>query len=120
MPLLEAVNKAVEDCIKEGILADFLRKNKAEVIYMSIFEYDEQLHERTLLEEGIEIGEKRGMEIGARKGIRGTITILRGLGHADSEIKAAITAEYDLSPELAEQYIGNVGESVSHEVRTID
>ncbi|MBR1692049.1 MAG: hypothetical protein IJ711_04665, partial [Lachnospiraceae bacterium] len=90
------------------------------VIYMSIFEYDEQLHERTLLEEGMEIGEQRGMEIGARKGIRGTVTILRSLGHADSEIRAAITAEYDLSPEQAEQYIGSADESVSYEVRDID
>jgi len=110
MPLPDAVNKAVEDCIKEGILADFLRKNKAEVIYMSIFEYDEQLHERTLLEEGIEIGEQRGMEMGERRGIeigaRKAIMILRSLGHDDSEIRAAITAEYDLSPEQAELYMG--------------
>ncbi|MBR1693632.1 MAG: hypothetical protein IJ711_12800, partial [Lachnospiraceae bacterium] len=93
-------------------------------IYMSIFEYDEQLHERTLLEEGIEIGEQRGMEIGEKRGMeigaRKAVMILRSLGHADSEIKAAITAEYDLSPEQAEQYIGNADESVFYEVRDID
>ena len=36
----QAVNKAVNDCIKDGILADFLRTNKSEVIGMSIFEFD--------------------------------------------------------------------------------
>lgn len=37
-----AVSRAVNECIKENILADFLRKNRAEAIHMSIFEYDEE------------------------------------------------------------------------------
>ena len=30
------------ECIRDGILADFLTQNKSEVIAMSIFEYDEK------------------------------------------------------------------------------
>lgn len=56
MPLAEAVETAVDLCIKEGILSDFLRKNKSEVIPMSIFEYDEEKHLRTVREEGYEDG----------------------------------------------------------------
>ena len=52
MPLTEAVTQAVNDCIKENILADFLKKNKAEVVSMSLFEYDEKKHERTMMEIG--------------------------------------------------------------------
>lgn len=52
----DAVKKAVDECIEEGILADFLRENKAEVIKMSIYEYDEKLHEKTMLEIGREEG----------------------------------------------------------------
>lgn len=37
-----AVERAVDECIRENILADFLRKNRAEAVYMSIFEYDEE------------------------------------------------------------------------------
>ena len=44
MPLAEAVESAVDSCIRQGILADFLRKNRAEAIEMSIFEYDEEKH----------------------------------------------------------------------------
>ena len=44
MPLAEAVASAVDSCIRQGILADFLRKNRAEAIEMSIFEYDEEKH----------------------------------------------------------------------------
>ena len=60
MPLAEAVEKAVDDCIAEGILSEFLKKNRAEAIKVSIYEYDEELHFRTLYEEGVEDGMERG------------------------------------------------------------
>lgn len=42
MTLEEAVECAVTECIRNNILADFLRQNRAEAISMSIFEYDEE------------------------------------------------------------------------------
>ncbi len=44
MPLSQAMEKAVAGAIKENILADFLRKNRAEVIKVGIYEYNEELH----------------------------------------------------------------------------
>ena len=35
--LAEAVETAVDTCIREGILSDFLKKHRAEAIEMSIF-----------------------------------------------------------------------------------
>lgn len=64
-PLAEAVERAVDECIREGILEDFLRKNKARVVSMSIYEYDEELHRKTLYEEGLEDGREEGREEGA-------------------------------------------------------
>lgn len=32
--------KVINECIQKGILESFLKKNKAEVLRMSIFEYD--------------------------------------------------------------------------------
>ena len=58
------MEKAVDYCIKAGILADFLRKNRAEAIKVSIYEYDEELHFRTLFEEGREQGREEGIEQG--------------------------------------------------------
>ena len=46
MSLEDAVNRAVEECIREGILKEFLRKNRAEVVVVSIFEYDKEEEER--------------------------------------------------------------------------
>ena len=62
IPFPEAVEKAIDECIKKGILAEFLRKNRAEVLRVSIFEYDEEEHMRQEREEsrqeGFEEGEK--------------------------------------------------------------
>ncbi len=41
-----AVERAITECINEGILADFLRKNRAEVKRVSIYEYDYEKHMR--------------------------------------------------------------------------
>jgi L-cystine uptake protein TcyP (sodium:dicarboxylate symporter family) len=38
--LEDAVDRAVNECIQENILKEFLMKNKAEVIAVSIFEYN--------------------------------------------------------------------------------
>ena len=76
MGLDAAVHRAVEECIKENILADFLRQNRAEVEKVSIFEYDKEDEERKLRiaeyeygrEVGIAEGEKRGLRKGERRG----------------------------------------------------
>ena len=56
MSLDEAVERAITECIREGILADFLKKNRAEAKKVSIYEYDEERHIRQTREEGIEDG----------------------------------------------------------------
>ena len=67
-PLDEAVEKAVDECIKEGILKDFLLKNKAKVVSMSIFEYDEEQHNQTVYNEGREDGLAEGCAKGTSIG----------------------------------------------------
>ena len=52
LSLEEAVEKAVTECINENILRDFLSSNRAEVINMSIFEYDKELEEKKLRRNG--------------------------------------------------------------------
>lgn len=68
----EAVEKAVCDCIHVGILKDFLEKSRAEVIAMSIFEYDQEeeirkyrkAEKEIALEEGHAEGHAKGLEEG--------------------------------------------------------
>lgn len=42
-------------------IADFLTKNRAEAIAVSIFEYDEEKHLRNEREEGIRLGIEQGI-----------------------------------------------------------
>ena len=77
MKLEDAVNKAIEECMKEGVLADFLQKNRSEVKMWSILEYDQEVEEKKLrkaeyeagLEAGLETGRSEGIEIGKSEGI---------------------------------------------------
>ena len=76
MSLDQAVERAVDECIREGILAEFLTCNRNEVISMSIFEYDKELEEKKLRkaeyeagrEAGFSEGEKHGRETGFSEG----------------------------------------------------
>lgn len=72
IPFAEAVERAVDECIKEGILAEFLRKNRSEVISVSIFEYNEERHLQQERDEawskGREAGREEGRELGREEG----------------------------------------------------
>lgn len=67
--LEEAVTRAVDECIEEGILAEFLLKNKTEVIKVSIYEYDKEFEEKKLRKAEYEAGRQDGIEIGRQDGI---------------------------------------------------
>lgn len=70
MPLDEAVERAVTECIREGILAEFLKKNHAEVVKVSIFEYDKEKEEKKLRKAEYEYGREQGREEGRIEGER--------------------------------------------------
>ena len=63
---LEAVERAIEECIQEGILKEFLEKNRAEAKNMSIFKYDQERHIKQEREEAWEEGRKEGKKAGER------------------------------------------------------
>ena len=73
MPLDLAVEQAITECISVGILADFLRKNRAEAKKVSIYEYDEERHMRQTREEGMEEGYANGFSQGIEQGITQTV-----------------------------------------------
>ena len=76
----DAVNRAVDECIKNDILADFLRKNRAEVVMTSIFEYNKEEEERKLRtaerQAGYDEGYDSGYDSGYDRGIENTLADL--------------------------------------------
>lgn len=97
MEFKKAVPKAVDTCIEQGILKEFLLKNKAEVVKMSLYEYDAEKVGRVLKEEGISIGE-----------IRGTIKTCRQFNKTNEEIIAVLRQTYTLTDEEIQDYLCGV------------
>ena len=62
MSIEEAVERAITECIAEGILREFLIKNRAEAKAVSIYEYSEEEHIRMEREDAFEDGRKSGIE----------------------------------------------------------
>ena len=62
--LSKAIERAVDECIEEGILADILTSQKAEVLELALTTFDRELYEQGLRGEG----EARGKEIGKAQG----------------------------------------------------
>ena len=58
----DALEKAIDTCINQDVLADFLKKHRAEVTNMILTTYDKDLYEKTLKEDAREEGRKEGME----------------------------------------------------------
>ena len=85
MPLDDAVQKAVTECIQENILADFLRKNQAEVIAMSIFEYDKVEEEKKLRKAEFDAGIKQGINLGQKQASTDTALRLLKTGKFDAK-----------------------------------
>ncbi len=67
MKLKDAVIKAVEECIRENILRDFLMEQKAEVVRMSIYEFDEEREMAIIRADERELGREEGRTEGERR-----------------------------------------------------
>nr|WP_288885546.1 hypothetical protein [uncultured Blautia sp.] len=72
-----AVDMAVEECIEEDILADFLKKQRGEVKDVILTEYNAERHikneKKLSYEEGVKEGIEKGMEQGLEQGIKAFI-----------------------------------------------
>ena len=98
MKLEKAVNRAVDECIKEGILAEFLKAKKAEVIAVSIFEYDKEEEEKKLRKAEYEAGEREGK-------ITGIIDTLIELKISDRDIIKKLQEKVGISEKEAKEYL---------------
>ena len=60
MPIKEAAEQTITECIQENILREFLIKNRAEAKRVSIYEYNEEEHMRMERADAFEDGFKQG------------------------------------------------------------
>ena len=100
MPLTDAVEKAITECIRENILRDFLLKNRAEAKAMSIYEYDEEKTLRMFREEGYEDGERNGK-------IQATIEMCLEFNLSSDAIVQKLMTKFQFSENQAQEYLDN-------------
>ena len=100
MPLTDAVEKAITECIHENILRDFLLKNRAEAKAMSIYEYDEEKTLRMFREEGYEDGERNGK-------IQATIEMCLEFNLSSDAIVQKLMTKFQFSETQAQEYLDN-------------
>jgi hypothetical protein len=93
LPFIQIHNrKAVDNCIAEDIPEQFIRKNQAEVISVSIFEYDEKLHMRLERQDAKEEGRRKGR-------MEGRINLIRTMasnGYSAENISALFKGDQKL------------------------
>ncbi|WP_243114604.1 hypothetical protein [Eisenbergiella sp. OF01-20] len=116
LEIAEAVERAVTECIREDILADFLSAQRAEVIAMSIFEYNKEEMKKIRADE-FRIGKDAGKTEGKAEYV---LDLLEDLGEIPVGLRERILSETDLSllnqwHKLAakagtiQEFIGNAG-----------
>ena len=134
----EAVEQAVSECIREGILEEFLRSQRSEVVAMSIFEYDHEAEMKKLEDElretiraeehekswtaGLAEGRAKGMAEGIAEGrakgmaegrTRFLLLVLNLRGTVPEWLKERILCERD--SELLESWMKAAANAVSVE-----
>ena len=103
LPLSEAVERAITECIQEGILKEFLEKNRAEVKKMSIYEYDQEKHIRMERQDAWEDGMQEGVLRGAEQQLSKIIKNMMKKGRSISQIAEELGEDEKRIRELAEK-----------------
>ena len=106
MSIEEAVERAITECIAEGILREFLIKNRAEAKAVSIYEYSEEEHIRMEREDAFEDGRKSGIE-------QEKINTAREKERADTEKERA-----DIEKQRADKAVSKV-KNMEEEIRKL-
>jgi hypothetical protein len=121
----KAIDTAVQESIEEGILADFLKKHRAEVKHVLLTEYNEELHMKMTYEDGRRDGRREGHAEGRRKGraegrregraegrreerrdsIHNMVSFAQNSHISRQETLKQLQALYSLSDAEAEQYL---------------
>lgn len=111
--LNDAIDKAIDECIKEGVLVDILLKHRTLAKNSILTEYDEKKRRRLDhqegynegLERGIECGIERGIECGIERGIEALILDNLEEGIEDTRIVSKLMLRFQLNEEKATDYL---------------
>lgn len=90
------MDRAIDECIRENVLRDFLMEHRAEARAMSIFEYDQERHMQQEREAGIEKGKERLLHRQVQKNLARGMSIseiAEVLDESEERIQESASAE---------------------------
>lgn len=100
--LSKAIERAVDECIEEGILVDILTSQKAEVLELALTTFDRELYEQGLREEG----ELRGIELGKLLGEqKSLVETYQEFGKSQEETVGKLVEKFQLTRDEAEDIV---------------
>ena len=106
-----AIRAAMEQCIEEGILAEFLSRRRAEVMNALLTEYDEEKVMKSLSKEFYEDGYEDGWEAGVAEGIHAFVSYNLEVGKPGEQIVSEMIKIFSLSKAQAEKNFAEFTES---------
>ena len=96
MELEKAVDCAIDECIKENVLKEFLIKYRAEAKAVCIFEYDEEREIELIKKAERRAARKQGLEEGRAKGLEEGRAEGRAAGHAEGRVEGRVKSWIEL------------------------
>ena len=110
MPLTDAVDQAVDECVEDGVLEEFFSKHRREVRNMVLTEFDEEKYIKMMREEeraeGHAAGLAEGREAGLAEGREAGLAEGREAGLAEGRLQTFLEILGDLGeipPEIIER-----------------
>lgn len=104
-----------EECIRDNILREFLLRQRAEVVKMSIYEYDEEREMKLIRADEREIGreeERKNTDEALKKfekekenSIKTAISLCKEFGSTKAETAAKLMEKCELSHSVAEEKV---------------
>lgn len=101
----KAVIRAIDYCIENDVLRDFLLKERKAVYMYSLSEYNQTAHLKAVRQESFEDGKEQGIAIGRDDGIRIFIEDKLEDHVPEETIINKLMTKYDLTKEEAMEYI---------------
>ncbi len=133
MPMAEAIERAMRECIRDGVLKDLLEKNQKEVKNMCLTEFDEEKYRQICraeareegleeglkegrkeglkegrkegLEEGLKEGRKEGLEEGLKEGIHAFVALCIEVGQTKEEVLQRLQDKFSMTLQQASVYV---------------
>lgn len=101
----QAITAAMEQCVKEGIMADFISKYGSEVRNMLFTQFNIEDAEKVWKKESYDLGMQDGIKLGTQQGICALIETCRECSVSREETLQKAILKFRLKPETAEEYL---------------